>query len=61
MMNAKIGVVFFVMRRNVGWGVHYMLEDDQLEYSLVETLKGTKGTIFFTAELVDLTRFFMSI
>ncbi|XP_020226375.1 ARF guanine-nucleotide exchange factor GNOM [Cajanus cajan] len=46
MINAEIGAVLAVMRRNVRWGVHYMSDDDQLEHSLVQSLKALRRQIF---------------
>ncbi|KAJ1400960.1 Sec7, C-terminal domain superfamily [Sesbania bispinosa] len=46
MINAEIGAVLAVMRRNVRWGVHYMSDDDQLEHSLVQSLKALRKQIF---------------
>ncbi|XP_019455801.1 PREDICTED: ARF guanine-nucleotide exchange factor GNOM-like isoform X1 [Lupinus angustifolius] len=46
MINAEIGAVLAVMRRNVRWGVHYMSDDDQLEHSLVQSLKSLRRQIF---------------
>ncbi|KAE9615036.1 hypothetical protein Lal_00048107 [Lupinus albus] len=45
-INAEIGAVLAVMRRNVRWGVHYMSDDDQLEHSLVQSLKSLRRQIF---------------
>ncbi|ESW13849.1 hypothetical protein PHAVU_008G231400 [Phaseolus vulgaris] len=46
MINAEIGAVLAVMRRNVRWGVHYMSDDDHLEHSLVQSLKSLRKQIF---------------
>lgn len=46
MINGEIGAVLAVMRRNVRWGVHYMSDDDQLEHSLVQSLKALRRQIF---------------
>ena len=46
MINSEIGAVLAVMRRNVRWGVHYMSDDDQLEHSLVQSLKALRREIF---------------
>ncbi|MED6196629.1 hypothetical protein PIB30_049273 [Stylosanthes scabra] len=46
MINAEIGAVLAVMRRNVRWGVHYMSDDDQVEHSLVRSLKILRRKIF---------------
>ncbi|KAL1308132.1 hypothetical protein HN51_050068 [Arachis hypogaea] len=47
MINAEIGAVLAVMRRNVRWGVHYMSDEDQVEHSLVQSLKILRRTIFY--------------
>ncbi|KAK7290144.1 hypothetical protein RIF29_04358 [Crotalaria pallida] len=46
MINAEIGAVLAVMRRNVRWGVHYMSDDDQSEHFLVQSLKALRKQIF---------------
>ncbi|KAI4307596.1 hypothetical protein L6164_030769 [Bauhinia variegata] len=46
MINAEIGAVLAVMRRNVRWGVHYLSDDDHLEHSLVQSLKALRRQIF---------------
>ncbi|GAU36373.1 hypothetical protein TSUD_151400 [Trifolium subterraneum] len=46
MINAEIGSVLAVMRRNVRWGVHYMSDDDQSEHFLVQSLKTLRKQIF---------------
>lgn len=46
MVNSEIGAVLAVMRRNVRWGVHYMPDDDQLEHSLIHSLKELRKHIF---------------
>ncbi|XP_058787530.1 ARF guanine-nucleotide exchange factor GNOM-like [Vicia villosa] len=46
MINAEIGSVLAVMRRNVRWGVHYMSDDDQSEHFLVQSLKTLRRQIF---------------
>lgn len=46
MINAEIGAVLAVMRRNVRWGVHYMSDENQLEHSLVQSLKTLRKQIF---------------
>ncbi|CAL5202106.1 unnamed protein product [Lathyrus oleraceus] len=48
MINAEIGAVLAVTRRNVRWGVHYMSDEDQLEHSLVQSLKNLRMHIFFS-------------
>ncbi|KAK7305777.1 hypothetical protein VNO77_43688 [Canavalia gladiata] len=46
MINAEIGTVLAVMRRNVRWGIHYMADDDQSEHFLVQSLKALRRQIF---------------
>jgi len=46
MINAEIGAVLAVMRRNVRWGVHYMSDDDQSEHFLVQSLKKLRRQVF---------------
>ncbi|KAA8522275.1 hypothetical protein F0562_012948 [Nyssa sinensis] len=46
MINSEIGAVLAVMRRNVRWGGRYMSGDDQLEHSLVQSLKALRKQIF---------------
>ncbi|XP_010528362.1 PREDICTED: ARF guanine-nucleotide exchange factor GNL1-like [Tarenaya hassleriana] len=46
MINSEIGVVLAVMRRNVRWGVRYISDDDQLEHSLIHSLKELRKQIF---------------
>ncbi|KAL2317185.1 hypothetical protein Fmac_031061 [Flemingia macrophylla] len=46
MINAEIGAVLAVMRRNVRWGIQYMSDDNQLEHSLVQSLKALRRQIF---------------
>ncbi|KAJ4835386.1 hypothetical protein Tsubulata_010547 [Turnera subulata] len=46
MINSEIGAVLAVMRRNVRWGVRYAADDDQLEHSLIHSLKGLRKQIF---------------
>ncbi|OIW14185.1 hypothetical protein TanjilG_21325 [Lupinus angustifolius] len=46
MINSEIGAVLAVMRRNVRWGGHYMSGDDQLEHSLIQSLKALRRQIF---------------
>lgn len=46
MINSEIGAVLAVMRRNVRWGVRYVGEDDQLEHSLIHSLKELRKQIF---------------
>ncbi|KAF4363490.1 hypothetical protein G4B88_016194 [Cannabis sativa] len=45
-INSEIGAVLAVMRRNVRWGVHYMSNEDQLEHSLIQSLKALRKQIF---------------
>ena len=46
MINSEIGTVLAVMRRNVRWGVRYIGDDDQLEHSLIHSLKELRKQIF---------------
>lgn len=46
MVNAEIGAVLAVMRRNARWAGRYMGGDDQLEHSLVYSLKTLRRSIF---------------
>ncbi|KAL1189627.1 ARF guanine-nucleotide exchange factor GNL1 [Cardamine amara subsp. amara] len=46
MINSEIGAVLAVMRRNVRWGVRYIADDDQLEHSLIHSLKELRKQIF---------------
>ncbi|KAI4307595.1 hypothetical protein L6164_030768 [Bauhinia variegata] len=46
MINSEIGAVLAVMRRNVRWGGRYMSGDDQLEHSLIQSLKALRRQIF---------------
>ncbi|KAJ8546039.1 hypothetical protein K7X08_018622 [Anisodus acutangulus] len=46
MVNSEIGAVLAVMRRNVRWGFRYAAEDDQLEYSLIQSFKELRKTMF---------------
>ncbi|KAJ4953885.1 hypothetical protein NE237_030717 [Protea cynaroides] len=46
MVNSEVGAVLAVMRRNVRWGGRYMIGDDQLEHSLIQSLKGLRMQIF---------------
>lgn len=46
MINSEIGAVLAVMRRNVRWGGRYMSGDDQLEHSLIQSLKTLRRQIF---------------
>ncbi|XP_052198905.1 ARF guanine-nucleotide exchange factor GNOM-like [Diospyros lotus] len=46
MINSEIGAVLAVMRRNVRWGGRYISGDDQLEHSLIQSLKALRKQIF---------------
>ncbi|XVF03282.1 hypothetical protein REPUB_Repub04eG0248000 [Reevesia pubescens] len=46
MINSEVGAVLAVMRRNVRWGGQYMSGDDQLEHSLIQSLKALRKQIF---------------
>ncbi|KAL6547063.1 hypothetical protein OROMI_022784 [Orobanche minor] len=46
MINSEIGAVLAVMRRNVIWGGRYVSGDDQLEHSLIQSLKTLRRQIF---------------
>ncbi|CAI0584733.1 unnamed protein product [Linum tenue] len=46
MINSEIGAILAVMRRNVRWGVQYMADDDQLEHSLIHSLKELRKQVF---------------
>ncbi|KAI3972306.1 hypothetical protein MKW92_000834 [Papaver armeniacum] len=46
MVNSEVGAVLAVMRRNVRWGGRYMAGDDQLEHSLIQSLKSLRRQIF---------------
>ncbi|XP_058099559.1 ARF guanine-nucleotide exchange factor GNOM [Magnolia sinica] len=46
MVNSEVGAVLAVMRRNVRWGGRYMAGDDQLEHSLIQSLKALRKQIF---------------
>ncbi|KAH7554546.1 hypothetical protein JRO89_XS12G0233900 [Xanthoceras sorbifolium] len=46
MINSEIGAVLAVMRRNVRWGVRYVADEDQLEHSLIHSLKELRKQIF---------------
>ena len=46
MINSEIGAVLAVMRRNVRWGVRYMSSDEELEHSLILSLKALRKKIF---------------
>ncbi|KAI8534738.1 hypothetical protein RHMOL_Rhmol10G0120000 [Rhododendron molle] len=46
MINSEIGSVLAVMRRNVRWGGRYVSGDDQLEHSLIQSLKALRRQVF---------------
>ncbi|KAH9604815.1 hypothetical protein KSS87_008652 [Heliosperma pusillum] len=46
MINTEIGAVLAVMRRNVRWGSRFVSADDQLEHSLIQSLKSLRKKIF---------------
>ncbi|XP_065860498.1 ARF guanine-nucleotide exchange factor GNOM [Euphorbia lathyris] len=46
MINAEVGAVLAIMRKNVRWGGRYMSGDDQLEHSLIQSLKSLRKQIF---------------
>ncbi|KAF8399528.1 hypothetical protein HHK36_015395 [Tetracentron sinense] len=46
MVNSEVGAVLAVMRRNVRWGGRHMAGDDQLEHSLIQSLKALRKQIF---------------
>lgn len=46
MINSEVGAVLAVMRRNARWGGRYMSGDDQLEHSLIQSLKALRRQIF---------------
>ncbi|KAG9153927.1 hypothetical protein Leryth_025748 [Lithospermum erythrorhizon] len=46
MINSEIGAVLAVMRRNVRWGAHYGVDDDQLEHPLIYSFKKLRKEIF---------------
>lgn len=46
-VNSEISAVLAVMRRNVRWGVNYLVEeDDQLDHSLIHSFKQLRKNIF---------------
>ncbi|KAK4763722.1 hypothetical protein SAY87_013160 [Trapa incisa] len=45
-INSEVAAVLAVMRRNVRWGGRYMSGDDQLEHSLIQSLKALRKQIF---------------
>ncbi|TKY56777.1 ARF guanine-nucleotide exchange factor GNOM [Spatholobus suberectus] len=46
MINSEIGTVLAVMPRNVRWGRRYMSGDDQVEHSLIQSLKSLRRQVF---------------
>lgn len=46
MVNSEVSAVLAVMRRNVRWGGRYVSGDDQLEHSLIQSLKTLRKQIF---------------
>ncbi|KAK6934455.1 Mon2/Sec7/BIG1-like, HUS domain [Dillenia turbinata] len=46
MINLEVGAVLAVMRRNVRWGGRYVSGDDQLEHTLIQSLKGLRRQVF---------------
>ncbi|KAF8408141.1 hypothetical protein HHK36_007283 [Tetracentron sinense] len=46
MVNSEVGAVLAVMRRNVRWGGRFIAGDDQLEHSLIQSLKALRKQIF---------------
>ncbi|KAJ8563055.1 hypothetical protein K7X08_031507 [Anisodus acutangulus] len=46
MVNSEVSAVLAVMRRNVRWGGRYVSRDDQLEHSLIQSLKTLRKQIF---------------
>lgn len=46
MINSEIGAVLAIMRRNVRWGGRYMSGEDQLEHSLIQSLKALRKQVF---------------
>ncbi|KAG6426237.1 hypothetical protein SASPL_110457 [Salvia splendens] len=46
MINSEIGAVLAVMRRNVRWGGRYASGEDQLEHSLIQSLKNLRRQPF---------------
>ncbi|KAK4376641.1 hypothetical protein RND71_002937 [Anisodus tanguticus] len=46
MINSEVSAVLAVMRRNVRWGGRYVSGDDQLEHSLIQSLKTLRKQIF---------------
>ncbi|CAI9096540.1 OLC1v1032716C1 [Oldenlandia corymbosa var. corymbosa] len=46
MVNSEVGALLSIMRRNVRWGGRYVSGDDQLEHSLIQSLKTLRKQIF---------------
>ncbi|KAF6136102.1 hypothetical protein GIB67_000506 [Kingdonia uniflora] len=46
MINYEVGALLAIMRRNVRWGGRFMAGDDQLEHSLIYSLKLLQKQIF---------------
>ncbi|KAL5717592.1 hypothetical protein ACHQM5_010574 [Ranunculus cassubicifolius] len=46
MVSAEIGAVLAVMRRNVRWGDRYVSGGEQIEHSLIQSLKSLRKQIF---------------
>ncbi|PHU02447.1 hypothetical protein BC332_27698 [Capsicum chinense] len=46
MINSEVSAVLAVMRRNVRWGGRYVSGDDQLEHSLIQSLKILRKQVF---------------
>lgn len=46
MVNAEIGAVLAVMRRNVRWGARFTTDDEQLDHSLISSFKELRKKIF---------------
>ncbi|RAL37626.1 hypothetical protein DM860_000320 [Cuscuta australis] len=46
MINSEVSAVLAVMRRNMRWGGRFVSGDDQLEHSLIQSLKNLRRLIF---------------
>ncbi|KAG2268208.1 hypothetical protein Bca52824_062763 [Brassica carinata] len=46
MIDTEVAAVLAVMRRNVRWGGRYMSGEDQLEHSLIQSLKALRKQLF---------------
>lgn len=46
MINSEVSAVLAVMRRNMRWGGRFVSGDDQLEHSLIQSLKTLRKQIF---------------